>query len=141
MSKNHVTERTDNHSDVLRLAVYSDRPQLREEVHTTLGSTVSPQLPPVELVDFATGPALLRALSNKEIDLCILDGETAPLGGMGLAYQIKSEIKDPPPSLVLLQRRDDAWLATWSRADAVYPLPIDPIELPRAVAGLLLDKS
>jgi hypothetical protein len=33
--------------------------------------------------------------------------------------------------------RDDAWLATWSRADGVVPHPVDPLRLPAAVATLL----
>jgi hypothetical protein len=31
----------------------------------------------------------------------------------------------------------DAWLATWSRAEAVVPYPIDPVRLPNAVADTL----
>lgn len=126
---------------MLRIAVYSDRAQLRDDIHSALGTTIAPDLPTVELVDFATGPALIRALHNKSIDCCLLDGEAAPLGGMGLAYQIRSEVPECPPLMVLLQRRDDAWLATWSRADAVYPLPVDPFELPRAVSDLLRSAS
>ena len=137
MPDNTVTTRTDSSSTVLRIAVYSDRPQLREDVHSAFGTSISADLPPVELVDFATGPALMRALHNKEIDLCLLDGEAAPFGGMGLSYQINAEVEDPPPLLVLLQRRDDAWLSTWSKADAVYLLPVDPIDLPLAAANLL----
>jgi len=34
-------------------------------------------------------------------------------------------------------RPQDAWLATWSRADAVVPMPIDPKVLADAAAGLL----
>ena len=137
MPDNTVTTRTDSSSTVLRIAVYSDRPQLREDVHSAFGTSISADLPPVELVDFATGPALIRALHNQEIDLCLLDGEAAPLGGMGLSYQINAEVEDHPPLLVLLQRRDDAWLSTWSKADAVYLLPVDPIDLPLAAANLL----
>jgi DNA-binding response OmpR family regulator len=38
---------------------------------------------------------------------------------------------------VLIARRDDRWLATWSQADAVVPHPIDAPELTEAVAELL----
>ena len=137
MPDNTVTTRTDSSSTVLRIAVYSDRPQLREDVHSAFGTSISADLPPVELVDFSTGPALMRALNYKESDLCLLDGEAAPFGGMGLSYQINAEVEDHPPLLVLLQRRDDAWLSTWSKADAVYLLPVDPIDLPLAAANLL----
>jgi DNA-binding response OmpR family regulator len=56
---------------------------------------------------------------------------------MGLCRQLKDEIVRCPPILVLTGRADDAWLATWSRADGVVPHPVDPIRLPAAVAQLL----
>lgn len=34
-------------------------------------------------------------------------------------------------------RPQDAWLATWSRADAAVTLPVDPVEFAAALAGLL----
>ena len=41
------------------------------------------------------------------------------------------------PVLILTGRRDDAWLASWSRADAVVPHPIDGVALAPAVADLM----
>jgi hypothetical protein len=38
--------------------------------------------------------------------------------------------------LVLTGRPQDAWLATWSRADAAVPHPLDPRALADAVLGL-----
>ncbi len=38
---------------------------------------------------------------------------------------------------MLTGRPQDAWLATWSRADAAVPHPIDPIQLAEAVVSLL----
>ena len=51
--------------------------------------------------------------------------------------RIKDEIADCPPILVLTGRPDDAWLASWSRAEAAVPHPIDPIRLGDAVVSLL----
>lgn len=48
-------------------------------------------------------------------DLVILDGEASPVGGMGIAKQLKDEIDGCPPVLVLTGRADDAWLAAWSK--------------------------
>ena len=52
---------------------------------------------------------------------------------MGIAKQLKDEIFQCPPVLVLTGRPQDAWLATWSRAEAAVPHPIDPIQLAEAV--------
>jgi len=125
----------------VRIAVYSDRRALREDVRAAIGSSLDRDYPSVELTDFATAPILVRALHNREFDLCLLDGETAPLGGIGLAYQIRNEVDNPPPLVLLLARRDDAWLATWSKADEVVPLPIDPLQLPATVSRVLSERQ
>jgi hypothetical protein len=38
---------------------------------------------------------------------------------------------------VLTGRAQDGWLATWARADAVVPHPLDPIRLADVAASLL----
>ena len=65
-------------------------------------------------------------MDSGTIDLAILDGEAVPAGGMGIAKQMKDEIYQCPPILVLTGRPQDAWLATWSRADAAVPAPHRP---------------
>jgi DNA-binding response OmpR family regulator len=78
-----------------------------------------------------------RAADAGGLSLLILDGEAAPAGGLGLCRQLKDEIYRCPPILVLTGRPQDAWLATWSRADAVVGHPIDPGQLADTVAALL----
>ncbi len=55
---------------------------------------------------------------------------------MGLCRQLKNEIFRCPPVLVLTGRPQDAWLATWSLADAAVPHPLDPLAVAQAVAEL-----
>jgi DNA-binding response OmpR family regulator len=76
-------------------------------------------------------------LDRGGIDLAVLDAEAQPEGGLGIARQAKDEIYDCPPLLAIIARRDDGWLATWSRADAVVSQPLDPMALARAVADLI----
>jgi len=118
------------------LLVYSSNASVRERVRTALGSRPSPDLE-VELVEASTGEEVVERCDEGGIDLAILDGEATPTGGLGLCRQIKDELDDPPPVLVLLGRRDDAWLATWSRADGVALHPIDALHITDAVLGLL----
>ena len=117
--------------------VYSDDAKVREQVRLALGKRIHPELPELTYVDVATGPMVIRQVETADIDLAILDGEATPTGGMGIAKQLKDEVADCPPIVVLTGRRDDAWLARWSRAEAAVPLPIDPIELADAVVGIL----
>lgn len=121
----------------LRILVYSDNPQTREAVRMALGKRVHPELPELDYLDVATAPMVIKQLDAGGFDLAILDGEASPAGGMGVAKQIKDEIPGAPPILVLTGRPDDAWLATWSRAEAAVPHPIDPIRLGDAVVPLL----
>jgi DNA-binding response OmpR family regulator len=122
---------------VPRILVYSDDANVRERVKLALGKRIHPELPELTYVEVATGPMVIRHVEKDDIDLAILDGEATPTGGMGIAKQLKDEVADCPPIVVLTGRRDDAWLAKWSRAEAAVPLPIDPIELADAVVGIL----
>ncbi|MGV0779859.1 Rv3143 family two-component system response regulator [Mycolicibacterium sp. XJ775] len=121
----------------LRLLVYSDNPRTREQVRLALGKRVHPELPELEYVEIATAPIVVAQMDAGGIDLAILDGEATPAGGMGVAKQLKDEVANCPPILVLTGRPDDAWLASWSQAEAAVPHPIDPIRLGDAVVSLL----
>jgi DNA-binding response OmpR family regulator len=122
--------------EVLTILSYSSNRAAREDVRLALGRKVATDLPPVRVLEVATQAAVLTAMDAGGIDLAILDGEAVP-GGMGLCRQLKDEILRCPPILLLIGRRDDAWLATWARADGVVSHPIDPIRLPAAAAELL----
>ena len=119
------------------ILVYSDYRSTRGQVRVALVRRVAADLPEIEVVECATHQAVSRTLAAGGIDLVIMDGEAVPAGGIGLCRQVKDEVANCPPVLLLVARVADAWLATWSRADAVVAYPIDPIRLPEAVAGLL----
>lgn len=121
----------------LRVLVYSDDVNTRQQVILALGRRPHPDLPEVTYVEVATEPVVIQNLDAGGIDLAVLDGEAVPAGGMGIAKQLKDEIYQCPPLLVLTGRPQDAWLATWSRADGAVPHPIDPIQLAEAVVALL----
>ncbi|WP_016906923.1 response regulator transcription factor [Streptomyces xiaopingdaonensis] len=117
--------------------VYSDDANTREQVRLAAGRKPAADAPTVEYVECATLPALLSALEEGGVDACVLDGETSPAGGMGVCRQIKDEIYECPPVLLLIGRPQDAWLATWSRAEAVVSHPLDPAAVASSLAGLL----
>ena len=121
----------------IRVLVYSDDAHVRDQVRSALGTRVHPDLPELVYLDVATAPVVTSTIDAGDVDLAILDGEATPAGGMGLAKQLKDEVAECPPILVLTGRPDDAWLASWSRAEAAVPHPIDPIRLGEAVASLI----
>lgn len=122
-----------------RIMVYSDDRTVREQVRQALGKTLAGY--ELDLVDIATGPAAINAMDTSEFDLLILDGEAVPYGGMGLCHQFKTEFEDCPPVLLLVARVADAWLGTWSLAEAMAPYPLDPVALPGQVATMLSVKE
>lgn len=121
----------------LKVLVYSDDIHTRQQVILALGRRPHPDLPEVEYLEVATEPVVINAMDAGGIALAILDGEAVPAGGMGIAKQLKDEIFKCPPVLVLTGRPQDAWLATWSRAEAAVSHPIDPIRLAEVVVELL----
>lgn len=121
----------------LKVLVYSSNSLTRRSVTTALGRRPAPELPQLEYIECATEPAVIKHMDAGGIDLAILDGEAVPSGGMGIARQIRDEIHRCPPLMVLIGRPQDAWLATWSRADAVVSHPLDPLVLAESVAALL----
>jgi len=121
----------------LRVLVYSSNAGTRDQVRLALGKRIHPELPELHYTDVATAPMVIRLMDAGGFDLVILDGEASPVGGMGIAKQLKDEIPGCPPVLVLTGRADDAWLAKWSRAEAAVPQPIDPIRLAEAAVSLL----
>ncbi len=120
-----------------RVLVYSDDPAVRAQVRTAIGRRPARDLGRIEWVEVDSGPKVVATVDAGGVDLAIFDGEAWPTGGLGLSKQLKDEIRDCPSVIVLIARRDDAWLATWSLADAVVPLPIDAPELTAAAVEQL----
>lgn len=119
----------------MTVLLYSDDVDTRERVKTAIGRRPAADVPKVEWLECATGPAVIAALDKGGVGVAILDGEATPTGGLGLARQAKDEIFQCPPIVVLTGRVQDSWLANWSRAEAAVPHPLDPIELAHAVAA------
>ena len=120
-----------------RVLLYSDDSDTRAQVLLAVGRRLRRGGPEIDWVERATHAAVLNHADAGGFDRVVLDGEAAKSGGMGLCRQLKDELFECPPILVLTGRPEDAWLASWSLADAVVAAPFDPIELQGVVAGLL----
>lgn len=125
----------------LTVLVYSDDRAVRRDVLLAIGKRPAADLPDVEFLECATEPAVIKAADGGKVDLFILDGEAVPAGGMGVARQLKDEIYRCPPIVVIIARPQDAWLATWSRADAVAAQPINAVALAETVSDILRARS
>jgi len=127
----------------IRVVIYSDDSAVRTAIISALGRKIAADLPAHEVFEFATAPALRAFVDRRDVtgkfkaDLFILDGEAVPEGGMGVARQLKDEVFNCPPVLLITGRKEDAWLAAWSRAESVVTHPIDPFTLAQSAATLL----
>ena len=125
----------------MKVVVFSHDADVRAQMRLAIGRRPAPDVAEAEIIEVATEPALFRLLDAGGADVMVLDGEAQPAGGMGICRQAKDEIYDCPPVLLVIGRRDDGWLATWSRADAVVSHPIDPAALAEALAGLMRERA
>ncbi len=130
-----------------QIIVYSDDSSVRSSIVSALGARVAKDLPEHDIHEFATGPALRAYVDSKNVagefraDLFILDGEAAQEGGLCMARQLKDEVFNGPPILVITGRKEDKWLAAWSLAEASVVHPIDPFTLAKTAAELLRGAS
>ncbi|MGK5113433.1 MULTISPECIES: hypothetical protein [unclassified Geodermatophilus] len=120
--------------------VYSSRPEVRAAVRTAVGRRPAADVGPITWIECATGEDVVDTVDGGGVDLCILDGEAQPTGGLALSRQLEEEVADRPAVCVLIARQPDRWLAHWSRADATLPFPIDPLTAPVVIADVLRDR-
>lgn len=132
-----MTEDRTSEGATLNVLVYSDDRRVREQVRLAMGRRIAPDLPQVQVAEVATQAAAVHAVDSGKFDVVVADGEAVPSGGMGLCHQLKDEVADCPPVVLLVARVADAWLASWSRADAISTHPVDPVKLPQVVAGVV----
>ena len=130
------TAATGSSARQISVLLYSDDSTTRDAVRVNVGRRPARDVEVASWRECATAAAVVEAVESTHFDVLVLDGESSPIGGLGLCRQLKSEIFGCPPVLVLTGRPQDGWLATWSLADLAVPHPLDPIALAGAVAEL-----
>ena len=120
----------------LSVLLYSDDIATRDAVRIAVGGRPARDVEVTSWRECATAAAVIEAVETGAFDVLVLDGETSPVGGLGLCRQLKNEIFNCPPVLVLTGRPQDGWLAAWSQADLAVPHPLDPIAVAGAVEEL-----
>lgn len=120
--------------------LYSDRPEIRDRMRLAVGTRPAADLT-VQFVEAGSYHECVSTVETYEIDLCLLDGEAQPAGGMGIARQLRDELDQCPPICVVIARAADRWLAAYSRADSTLMHPLDPVTTGQTVAALLRDRA
>ncbi len=119
------------------VVVHSEDAQVRDRVKMAVGHRPAGDVGRIEYVDAATANEVIALVDAGGVDLCILDGEAWPAGGLGISRQLKNEIAPCPAIIVTVARQADRWLAAWSQCDAVLSHPLDALDAAQTVAVLL----
>ncbi|HKT01969.1 MAG TPA: hypothetical protein VJT31_20780 [Rugosimonospora sp.] len=120
--------------------LYSDDPRVRDRMRLAIGTRPAADLS-VEFVDASRYDECLRLIDTYTIDLVVLDGEATPAGGIGIARQLRDEVTDCPPILLVIARAADRWLAAYAQVDVTLTHPLDPVATGESVAALLRQRS
>ena len=84
----------------------------------------------LEFLEAADGAEGLAAAFRERPDAVVADEIASHAGAFSLARDLRGATEPYPGAIViLLDRRQDAWLAGWSGADAWFVKPVDPFEL------------
>jgi CheY-like chemotaxis protein len=116
--------------------LYSDDPEVRERMRLAIGTRPAADLA-VRFVEASAHDEVVRIVERQDIDLLVLDGEAAPAGGLGIARQLKDEFDDCPPTVVVIARAADRWLAAYASVDATLTHPLDPMTTGQTIASML----
>jgi DNA-binding response OmpR family regulator len=120
----------------ISVLLYSNDRAVRDAVRLGVGDRPADDVVIERWAEVATPEIAVNEAKSGAFDVLILDGESQPYGGMGVSRQLKNEIFECPPVIILTGRPVDGWLATWSLADLSIPRPLDPQRLSTAVAEL-----
>ena len=90
----------------------------------------------------ANGELGIRAALRERPDIVVADEIASRAGAFALAKALRDDA-DPfvGAIVILLERRQDAWLAGWSGADAWFVKPVDPFEVADRLLELVKQKE
>lgn len=111
-----------------RVLVVADDPWVVSEVHAALSIGTN------ELIDHDDPATAAAAAAEQGVDAAVVDLQVASMGGMAIVRSIRDS-KTPVPSVLMLDRDADAFLAGRSGADAWVVKPFTADALRSAVAA------
>jgi len=88
------------------------------------------------------GELATRAALRDRPDIVVTDEIASRAGGFALAKALRDDaVPFTGVIVILLERKQDAWLARWSGADAWFVRPVDPFELADRVLELVTQEE
>lgn len=87
-----------------------------------------------EFIEASDGVKALRLASQFHPDIVVADEITSRAGAFAVARDLKDTAQPfAGRVIVFLERRQDAWLAAWSGADAWFTKPVNPFEVAETI--------
>lgn len=125
--------------DVLLVAA---DPGTRELMRLAVGSLERRTGAPLRFLEASDGVRGAEVAFRERPDVVVTDEIASPAGGFHLSRELRGATEPYPGAIViLLERRQDAWLAAWSGADAWYVKPVDPFALADRLLELVSEKE
>jgi DNA-binding response OmpR family regulator len=108
----------------------SPEPESRETMRLVVRSIERAIGSPLRFLEASDGERGAAVALRERPDAVIVDEIASRAGAFALARAARG---DPDPYrgviVIVLERRQDAWLARWSGADAWFVKPVDPFEV------------
>ena len=124
------------------MLLVSPEPESRELMRLAVASIERRVGGELEFVEAADGEQGLRIAFRERPDAVVADEFASRMGAFALAKDLRGAEEPYPGAIVIvLERRQDTWLAKWSGADAWFVKPVDPFELADRLLELVSTKG
>ncbi len=126
----------------VKILLVSPDPRSRELMRLTVAGMQRRLGRPLEFLEAADGERGVRLAWRDLPDAIVADEIASRMGAFAMARDLRGATEPYPGAIViLLDRRQDAWLAQWSGADAWFVKPVDPFELADRLLDLVTTKE
>ena len=126
----------------MKVLLVSPDPQSRELMSLAAAGIERRLGEPLEFMEASDGEAGVRVALRERPDAIVADEIASRAGAFSLAKDLRGAIEPYPGAIViLLERRQDGWLAKWSGADAWFVKPVDPFEFADRLLELVTPKE
>jgi len=122
----------------MQVLLVSPDPESRELMSLAVRSLERRLGTPLRFSEAPDGDAGARRALRERPSVVVAEEIASRAGAFAMARTLRG---DPDPFggaiVILLERRQDAWLARWAGADAWFVKPVDPFELADRLAELV----
>jgi len=114
----------------VKVLLVSPDPESRELMALAVAGIERRLGTPLEFLEATDGERGIAVAFRERPDAVVADEIASRAGAFALAKDLRGAPEPYPGAIViLLDRRQDAWLAAWAGADAWYVKPVDPFAL------------